>query len=238
MNSHAIIACDVLQQEVETLLPDSPKIASLRFLEMGLHDHPIRLRGLLQEEIDRIESELPDVDVIILVYGVCGCGTTGLRAQRSRLILPRAHDCITLFLGSKERYRDFVKGNPHAYFYTPGWNRGQRVPGPEKFEKLRREYAAKFDPEEVEFLMDTEREQLKPYSCAAYTDMGIGDSEKESAYAQRCAKTLGWGYQRLPGDASLLRDLLHGPWDDERFLVVHPGQTAQLSHDDRVIRPI
>jgi len=146
MSKTAIIACDVLQEEVETLLPDSPTTASLRFLEMGLHDRPIRLRGLLQEEIDRIESELPDVDTIVLVYGVCGCGTTSLHAQRSRLILPRAHDCITLFLGSKERYRDFAKHNPHAYFYTPGWNRGQRVPGPEKFDRLRRESARSLTP--------------------------------------------------------------------------------------------
>ena len=42
------------------------------------------------------------------------------RPQHS-LVVPRAHDCITLFLGSKERYLDYFQTHPGVYFKTSGW---------------------------------------------------------------------------------------------------------------------
>jgi hypothetical protein len=35
---------------------------------------------------------------------------------------------------------------------------------------------------------------------------------------------------------SLLQTLLDGPWDDERFLVVRPGQRVAASFDDNIIK--
>jgi len=79
------------------------RIVEARYLDMGLHDRPDVLRARLQAEIDQV-SVRDDLDAVVLVYGLCGCGTAGLAARRYPLVIPRAHDCVTLFLGSKEAY--------------------------------------------------------------------------------------------------------------------------------------
>ena len=37
------------------------------------------------------------------------------------LVPPAAHDCITLFLGSRQRYMEYFQAHPGAYFKTTGW---------------------------------------------------------------------------------------------------------------------
>jgi len=36
-------------------------------------------------------------------------------------VVPRAHDCITLLLGSKERYAKLFGERPGTYWYSAGW---------------------------------------------------------------------------------------------------------------------
>ena len=40
----------------------------------------------------------------------------------------------------------------------------------------------------------------------------------------------------MVGNNSLLTDLLNGNWDEERFLVLEPGQTVAPSYDEMVVR--
>jgi hypothetical protein len=152
------------------------------------------------------------------------------------LVIPRGHDCITVFLGGKERYAAHQKACPSCYYYTPGWNRGRRVPGPDKLEQLRAELSAKFDPDDVEFLVDSERAQWAMHDTATFLDLGTADAEAEAAYARRCADWLGWKFERLKGDATLLRDLLWGRWDADRFLIVQPGQRLAHAPDEQIMR--
>ena len=41
---------------------------------------------------------------MVLAYGLCGGVTAGLHAGSITLVIPRAHDFITIFLGSRDRY--------------------------------------------------------------------------------------------------------------------------------------
>jgi hypothetical protein len=59
------------------------------------------------------------------------------------MIIPKAHDCITLFLGSKERYRTYFDAHPGTYWYTPGWVECSVQPGKGRYELLRKEYVEK-----------------------------------------------------------------------------------------------
>ena len=45
------------------------------------------------------------------------------RAGRPKRPVGRStgHDCITLFLGDKERYLDYFQSHPGVYFKTSGW---------------------------------------------------------------------------------------------------------------------
>jgi hypothetical protein len=159
-----------------------------------------------------------------------------LRPRKHRLVIPRAHDCITVFLGSKEAYAEHQRLCPSCFYYTPGWNRNRRVPGPDQLEALRATLAAKFDAEEVEYLLENERAQWAQHDTATYIDLGTDDAQPEADYARRCAEWLGWKFEHRRGDPTLLRDLLWGNWDARRFQIVEPGSQLGHSVDESIMR--
>ncbi|MCL6476687.1 MAG: DUF1638 domain-containing protein [Firmicutes bacterium] len=87
-----LIACEVLTREVCRHVADSPHTIDLEFTPKGAHDDSETLRALIQSRIDEAEASP-------LGYGLCGNSTLSLTARRTRLVIPRAHDCCTLFLG-------------------------------------------------------------------------------------------------------------------------------------------
>ncbi len=233
----SVLACGVLEEEVRHFSRETSQLVSIRVMESGLHDNPEYLRNELQRNIDEIEAA-DNCDAIALVYGLCSRGTENLRTRTCRLVMARAHDCITLLLGSKERYADFQKTQPGTYWYSPGWNKKMNVPGKDRFEKLYRQYLEKFGEDNAEYLVKADKEGLDSYNCAAYVDLGVGDSEKESRYCRDCAQWMGWDHVRVQSDSKLLRDLLCGRWDEQRFLVLEPGETFRFSLDDNVIKAV
>lgn len=231
----ALLACAVFEREIAHWAGDATHIRETRYYEIGLHDRPDMLREKLQGEILELDAR-DDIEAIVLAYGLCGRGTAGLRAGRHPFVLPRAHDCITVFLGSKERYAAHQRGCPTCYYYTPGWNQARRVPGPDKIDAMQEEYSGKFDQEDVEFLIESEKAIWAIHDTATYIDLGTPDAGSEADYAKRCADTLGWKYERIHGDPTLLRDLLGGRWDEERFQIIHPGEVLGHSTDERIMR--
>ena len=231
----ALIACEVFRDEIGLLETDDTCIVGMRFLEIGLHDQPDEMRVTLQQAIDALDAR-DDIGAVILAYGLCGLGTAGLRAGRHPLVFPRAHDCITVFLGSKETYAARQSACPGCYHYTPGWNRARRVPGPDRIDFLRADFSRKFDPDDVEFLLENERAMWSSYHTATFIDLGTPDAAAEAAYTARCAEWLGWNFEHLKGDPALLRDLLSGNWDAQRFQIVPPGARLAHSADEAVMR--
>ena len=225
--SIALIACEVFQSEIDLLAAGAEHIVETRFYEIGLHDRPDEMRIRLQQEVAEMDRR-DDIEAIVLAYGLCGCGTAGLRAERHPLVIPRAHDCITVFLGSKEEYAKRQSACPGCYYYTPGWNRARRVPGPDRLAALREDFSKQFDPEDVEFLLENERGMWDHYGTSTFIDLGTSEAASEAVYTKQCADWLGWKFEHLKGDPALLHDLLWGPWDDERFQIVRPG--CQLAH--------
>lgn len=233
----ALLACGVFEKEIELLCESAnpPDLVETRFFEMGLHDQPDILRSTLQEQIHELDA-LKDIDAIALAYGLCGCGTAGLHSKKHPIVIPRGHDCITVFLGSKERYAAHQSKCAGCMYYTPGWNRGRRVPGPDKLKILEKELLEKFDPDDVEFLIESERGAWAMHDTATYMDLGTADADTEAAYAKRCADWLGWKFERLDGDISLLKDLLLGPWANERFQIIRPGEQLAHSPDEMIVK--
>jgi len=231
----AVLACDVMQDEITLYAADAGHIVETRYFEIFLHDRPDQLREILQRNLDAVDAR-PDIDAVVLVYGLCGRGTVGLRPQHHKLVIPRAHDCITLFMGSKEAYGDHQRRCPTCYYYTPGWNRARRVPGPEMFDAMRHDLAARFDEEDVDFLLDSQREQLAMHDTATYIDLGTGTAPAEADYAKQCAGFMGWKFEHQQGDPALLKDLLWGNWDPDRFLILEPGQQLGQATDESIMR--
>ena len=113
-----LIACKALFRELSYVSALSDNIIDITWMRQGYHNEPEVLHSLLQQEIDAVEAgsdphsyrirpedgRSGDFDAILLGYGLCSNATAGVCARHHRLVIPRAHDCITLFLGSKERY--------------------------------------------------------------------------------------------------------------------------------------
>lgn len=230
----AILACGVLEAEVRHFAADCGRLARLEIVRQELHNKPASLHDHLQLAIDRLDADAA-IESIVLVYGLCSRATEGLVSRRCRLVMPRAHDCITLLLGSRHAYEEHVRQNPGTYWYSPGWNRCHTPPGPERHQQLRDGYLRKYDPETADYLMDQEQQWFKTYTHAVFVDLSVSAAEGDAAYTRRCADWLGWRYQQRKGDPRLLQSLISGRWDPEDFIVVEPGRTIRFTGDQRVV---
>ncbi len=235
MMNIAVITCAVLELEIEALAAEVDGLVHVEKLEQGLHNEPSKLRDELQLAITRVESEHV-VDAIVLGYGLCSRGIEGVRASRCKLVVARAHDCITLLLGSKERYAQYVADHPGTYWYSPGWNKHHTPPGPQRYQKLHEQYTEKYGQDNAEYLMETEQHWFTTYDRATYVHLTVGASDADKQYTRDCADWLKWNYDEQQGDPQLIHDLLSGQWDDQRFLVLEPGQSIKMSVDERVVR--
>lgn len=232
----ALVACRVLDVELDHLATECPNLVHIHWMEQGLHNEPDQLAQQLQQAVREVETNYPQVDTIALGYGYCSRGIENVTATRCRLVVARAHDCITLLLGSKERYARYVADHPGTYWYSPGWNKHHIPPGPERYNMRLAEYTEKYGQDNAAYLMETEQHWFSTYDRATYVHLTIGVTDTDLEYTRACADWLGWKYDEQQGDLALLRDLLTGPWDDERFLVLEPGHAATLSNDDRVLK--
>jgi hypothetical protein len=210
-------------------------------LRFGLHSQPNDLRAMLQKRIEATEAQY---DFIVLAYGLCGKATAGLQAIRVPLVIPRAHDCITLFLGSRARYTEQFETKPGTYWYVQDYiERGEGTnttlsigAGMENnIQGTYEEYVQKYGEDNAAYLMEVMGAWQQHYQRAALIDMGIGDGSAVAAKAQEEATRRGWAFERLAGDLTLIRRLLWGDWDDD-FLVLQPGEAIEMSYDACVMQ--
>ncbi len=228
-----VIACHILWRELCHFASLSKNAFELVFLEQGLHDTPDVLRRELQRAIDDMDGRYP---AILVGYGLCSNGIAGVSAKKSRLVVPRGHDCITLWLGSKERYRDYFDAHPGTYWYNEGWIETGTQPGQERYERLRAYYAETYGEDNAEYLMEMEQGWFKEYRNAAFIRQGLIDETEAFRFTKEAADWLGWTLDAVDGDNALFVDFLEGRWDEGRFLVLEPGEALEPSHDDAVIR--
>jgi hypothetical protein len=97
-------------------------------------------------------------------------------------------------------------------------------PGKERYERTLAEYKQKYGEDNAEYLMEAEGGWLKEYSWATFIDTGLGPTESYRKFTKECAEYLGWNYDELKGDLSLMERLVDGDWDEEDFLIVKAGQ--------------
>ena len=116
-----LICCNVFQREACLAIAYSPHTIDPEFLELGEHAQPDRLRQAIQARIDAAEQQAKPYDAILLLYGLCGNASIGLYARTTRLVIPRAHDCCTILLGSRERFREHFEHNLSTPFSSVGY---------------------------------------------------------------------------------------------------------------------
>jgi hypothetical protein len=229
-----VISCKVLRHELEFFSRFSKNELEFEFLEFKLHSTPEKLKQELQTAIDRAENT--GFDALLLGYGLCSNGSYGITARSKRLVIPKAHDCITMLLGSKESYRNYFDSHPGTYWFSPGWCEDGAQPGTKDYYCMLIEYIKQYGEDNGKYLFESEIEWLKNYNNAAYVDLGFGDTTELKRKTKTAAAKLKWSYDELKGDASLIKEFLEGGWDPLKFLIVEPGQKIAPSNDERVLK--
>jgi len=208
-----VIACNIMKDE---LLKFQREGISFIFLEQSLHRTPQKMAPVIQEEIDKAENEAGDF--IVLSYGLCSNGIVGVKTNRHPLVIPRVHDCISLLLGSSEKYLKEHHQEPGTYYLTRGWiEEGKSPLG------IFAEYCQRYKKEVAEWVI---REELKNYTRIAVVDSGVGLSEKHRAHARENARFLNLKYEELQGSLDFFARMLGGIWGHD-FIILQPGQEVK-----------
>ena len=220
-------------REISYFASLSKNVINPVFLKQGLHNTPDVLRETLQAAIDDVEEE--KYDAVLVGYGLCSNGLAGIKARNIPVVAVRAHDCITFLLGSKERYREYFDKNPGTYWYSPGWIDTGWQPGKDRNRRQLAKFIEKYGEENAQYLMDMENGWYDRYSDAAYVDLNFGENGDFKDFTRNCANYLNWNYKEVQGEPSLVVDWLKGKWDDDRYLVVNPGEEIQASGNKDII---
>jgi hypothetical protein len=214
----------VLQREAYYCAARSKNVVDVVLMEQGLHNEPDRLRTEVLKALENIRDvQGRPYDASLLGYGLCSNGIVGLSAKIP-IVVPRGHDCITLLLGSKDKYQEYFDSHRGVYWYSPGWIESDEQPSKERYERLLKEYKEKYGDDNAQYLMEVEQSWMKEYSWATFVDWGLTDSGEYKNYTKRCAEYLHWNYEELKGDPALMQKLIDGDWNESEFLVVKPGQ--------------
>ena len=225
-----VIACGVLSTDLRQVTQRLEIPVSLEFLPGGLHARPDELKKRLQERIDHVSAGFRG-ERIVVGYGVCGLGTVGLHARHVPLAIPRVNDCIALFLGSDDAYRQQFARFPGTYYVSAGWveekaqpQRNEEAPiqcGPDCF--TLRQLVARYGEENAVAIRAFLNSWQRNYQRAAYIDTGVSGPRQDYArLAQAMAEEFGWKYEEIHGSHDLLYNLLTAHDSTDEVLLVPP----------------
>lgn len=238
-----LIGCEILYREICAAVARSVHQVDVEFLPKGLHD--IGGAGMcerLQAALDKVDESL--YAAVIFGYALCGNGLVGLTARSIPVVIPRGHDCITLFLGSRERYLEYFNANPGVYFKTTGWiERGRDLDqmGPDSSRQKtgiglsREELIARYGEENGSYLYEQLGGYTKNYGKLTFIEMGVEPDDRFERQTRKEASEQGMEFEKITGEMGLIKRLVDGDWAGEEFLVLEPGYRVVARYDETIL---
>jgi hypothetical protein len=243
-----VIACEISFREICHAAARSPNLHDLEFLTQGHHDVPCHGRGEIQKRINAVPAG--KYDAILLGYGLCSNILSGLTSPHTPLVIPRAHDCITFFLGSKERYQKLFSERPGSYYFTSGWlecrkRRGLKPGDPgtmfmpanagANLNATYESWVKKYGEEKAKYLREVMGDWSTHYSHGVLIDFDFTKPLKLDEQVKQICAERGWEFEQVEGDLRLFQRWMDGDWGEGDFLVVPPGRTVEASFDETII---
>ncbi|MFB3894259.1 MAG: DUF1638 domain-containing protein [Phycisphaerae bacterium] len=243
------IGCEIVYREACYLAATGRHHVDVEFLRKGLHDlETSDMVAKVQATIDAVDAAA-GYEAILLGYARCNDGLVGVTARSVPLVIPRAHDCISFFFGSRAAYRQHFDAHPGTYYMTTGWSERNSFPGggymmpaygkkgvmaklglAEPYEEMVRKYGK----ENADFIASTLGDWTRNYTHMLYLEMGVCDEAAYIADARRLADENSWRFELRKGDWTLLDKLFAGQWDDD-FVIVQPGRKIVARNDELVL---
>jgi hypothetical protein len=243
------IGCEIIYREACYLAATGPLHVDVEFLRKGLHDlERADMSAKVQAAIDAVPPAA-GYEAILLGYARCNDGLVGVTARGVPLVIPRAHDCITFFFGSRAAYMEHFDAHPGTYYMTTGWSERnvadegrpdqpaygrQGVMGKLGLTESYEQMVAKYGKENADFIRESIGDWTKNYSRLLYLEMGVRDEGPYIDAARGRAEDRGWTFDLRKGDWRLLRKLFLGEWDED-FVIVPPGGKIVARNDDLVL---
>lgn len=215
-----IITCRTIQAEVDKAIKQTDCGFPVLYLESALHNEPDKLRGVLQEVLNRAGN----VDQVLVLMGYCGNAILGLKPAGFRLVIPRADDCLTMLLGSQQKRAEVQRTMP-TYFLSSGWLTSWEQMERTIFEEYERTIK-RYGREKADKIL---RITFKHYKRIGLIDTGEFPLAELMAKAQVHADFLQLTCEVIPGTLAYLRKFLTGPWDQD-FIIINPGETIVMEH--------
>jgi hypothetical protein len=233
-----LLCCDVFLRIVSAFVSASPHTIDVEYLPLLAHVHPDKLRGDLQSRINAATLQ-KDYDLFVLSYGLCGNATLGLTCPVP-MVIPRVHDCCTLFMGSREKFIEAFGDSLSMRWCTSGYfERCHAEEGPKGLRHP--DYVVlleKYDRETADYIWETLHPGIETPEAAYIRIDGFEIPDYEKRFIEM-VEGEGKTVRFFQGGTDYLYDLINGPWDDERFLTVQPGQKIGAVYDmERVVNAL
>jgi hypothetical protein len=234
-----LLSCEVFFREISLCAAKSPHIIDVEFTDKGAHDRSDFLREQLQQKIDQADAA-NKYDAILLGFGLCGNSVLHLQSRTIPLVIPRAHDCCTIFLGSRKRFQHYFADNPSMPFSAAGYmERGETYVHEVGFERLLgtdhsfADLVEKYGEENGRYIWETLHPESSQYDNNKMVYIEIPETSHlgHAATCRQKAEAEGKEFILLTGDTRLLDMLVSAEWPEEEFLVVAPGKRIEAVYD-------
>ncbi len=233
---YKLICCEVFTREVCLCIFKSLNTIDVEFTSKSSHENPERLRNTIQEIINKAEKA-DCYDAILLGFGICGNATIGISSNLLPIVIPRAHDCCTIFLGSKEKFYTYFKDNFSKEWSSVGYMERGTSAFHETYtgkmlglDNSYEDFVMKYGEENAKYLWET----LHPESNnneLIFIDMPEISSDLQTNALENIAKQNNKKIRILNGNMRIIKNLIDGNWNDKDFLIVPPKIKIKATYD-------
>jgi hypothetical protein len=221
------ISCQVLQDLLERLLP-ADLVEQVTFMDYGLHQVPSKMKSALQETINSLEEP----SLVVLGYGLCGNGLRGIKSGVHTLLMPRADDCISILLGSRQAYMSQFGNEPGTYYLSKGWLESGSHPLKEY-----KEYVERYGLDRAAWLMDQQYQNYQRLVLVAHSQEDMEKYRPQALEVARYCEQWGMRYEEILGSDGYVRGLIKRALEarrdgqdypepnerEEDFIIIPPG---------------
>jgi hypothetical protein len=159
-----IVACEILEEEIEYFVKGDPDFVHKEYVEFALHAYPKDMRSKLIEKVNALKGK---VDAVLLGYAVCQSLGDFTRMVDVPTVMLSGSDCFDVIMGYED-YEKERKCGRLTWFSTPGWSK-QGVNGLIKLFHL--DSAEGYEPD---FFLDM---LFGEYKRFLFLDTDVGNTE-------------------------------------------------------------